>query len=75
MKEIEECWRLNNMAAPLLALPFLFNPLVLGALAVIGTGAYMILKGKTGATITATRTIRFESAIIQRKVSHKYKKH
>ncbi|MGN8433499.1 type IV secretion system protein [Helicobacter pylori] len=30
------------MAAPLLALPFLFNPLVLGALAVIGTGAYLL---------------------------------
>ncbi len=34
------------MAAPLLALPFLSNPLVLGALAVIGTDAYMILKSK-----------------------------
>ncbi len=30
------------MAAPLLALPFLSNPLVLGALAVIGTGAYLL---------------------------------
>ncbi|WQT02455.1 hypothetical protein E5D97_07075 [Helicobacter pylori] len=49
------------MAAPLLALPFLSNPLVLGALAVIGVGACMILKGKTRATITATRTIRFKS--------------
>ncbi|GAA8382340.1 hypothetical protein Hpkin38_12130 [Helicobacter pylori] len=29
------------MAAPLLALPFLSNPLVLGALAVIGVGAYL----------------------------------
>ncbi|WQT57241.1 hypothetical protein KVE55_04960 [Helicobacter pylori] len=29
------------MAAPLLALPFLSNPLVLGALAVIGMGAYL----------------------------------
>ncbi|WQS95291.1 hypothetical protein E5D98_06995 [Helicobacter pylori] len=48
------------MAAPLLALPFLSNPLVLGALAVIGMGACMILKGKTRATITATRTIRFK---------------
>ncbi len=52
------------MAVPLLALPFLFNPLVLGALAVIGTGTYMILKGKTRSTITATRTIRFESVMI-----------
>ncbi len=63
------------MTAPLLALPFLSNPLVLGALAVIGTGAYMILKGKTRSTITATRTIRFESVMIQRKISHKHKKH
>ncbi|GAA7026390.1 hypothetical protein AOH443_10160 [Helicobacter pylori] len=30
------------MAAPLLALPFLSNPLVLGALAVIGMGAYLL---------------------------------
>ncbi len=30
------------MATPLLALPFLSNPLVLGALAVIGTGAYLL---------------------------------
>lgn len=29
------------MAAPLLALPFLSNPLVLGALAVIGVGVYL----------------------------------
>ncbi len=63
------------MAAPLLALPFLSNPLVLGALAVIGMGAYMILKGKTRSTITATRTIRFKSVMIQRKISHKHKKH
>lgn len=30
------------MATPLLALPFLSNPLVLGALAVIGMGAYLL---------------------------------
>lgn len=30
------------MTAPLLALPFLSNPLVLGALAVIGMGAYLL---------------------------------
>ncbi|WP_230078263.1 hypothetical protein [Helicobacter pylori] len=53
MKEIEECWRLNNMAAPLLALPFLSNPLVLGALAVIGTGAYLLYNKQDSLVVQA----------------------
>ncbi|GAA8879019.1 hypothetical protein HpRW186_14000 [Helicobacter pylori] len=53
MKEIEECWRLNNMAAPLLALPFLSNPLVLGALAVIGTGAYLLYDNQDSLVVQA----------------------
>ncbi|EKE91009.1 putative membrane protein [Helicobacter pylori R046Wa] len=41
------------MAAPLLALPFLSNPLVLGALAVIGTGAYLLYNKQDSLVIQA----------------------
>ncbi len=41
------------MAAPLLALPFLSNPLVLGALAVIGTGAYLFYNKQDSLVIQA----------------------
>lgn len=41
------------MAAPLLALPFLSNPLVLGALAVIGTGAYLLYDKQDSLVIQA----------------------
>ncbi len=41
------------MAAPLLALPFLSNPLVLGALAVIGTGAYLLYNKQDSLVVQA----------------------
>ncbi|GAA7962144.1 hypothetical protein HpBT074_14140 [Helicobacter pylori] len=41
------------MAAPLLALPFLSNPLVLGALAVIGTGAYLFYNKQDSLVVQA----------------------
>ncbi|MGL2916798.1 type IV secretion system protein [Helicobacter pylori] len=41
------------MAAPLLALPFLSNPLVLGALAVIGTGAYLLYNRQDSLVVQA----------------------
>ncbi|WRB99669.1 P-type conjugative transfer protein TrbL [Helicobacter pylori] len=41
------------MAAPLLALPFLSNPLVLDALAVIGTGAYLLYNKQDSLVVQA----------------------
>ncbi len=41
------------MAAPLLALPFLSNPLVLGALVVIGVGAYLLYNEQDSLVIQA----------------------
>ncbi|NGP55995.1 type IV secretion system protein [Helicobacter pylori] len=41
------------MAAPLLALPFLSNPLVLGALAVIGVGAYLYSNNQDSLVVQA----------------------
>ncbi|WP_120860850.1 type IV secretion system protein [Helicobacter pylori] len=41
------------MATPLLALPFLSNPLVLGALAVIGVGAYLFYNKQDSLVIQA----------------------
>ncbi|GAA7342107.1 hypothetical protein BD0115_14650 [Helicobacter pylori] len=41
------------MAAPLLALPFLSNPLVLGALAAIGTGAYLLYNKQDSLVVQA----------------------
>ncbi len=41
------------MAAPLLALPFLSNPLVFGALAVIGAGAYLLYNKQDSLVVQA----------------------